>query len=132
MKVSIAGKIGETVISDATRHKFAMVEHLLQQQGHEVFNPTDAMYQQRLRNQYERDRDALDPWLDGDFPDFYSYVLLLDQMILSTKDAVCVLDDWRDSPGARSEVSFARAIGKQVMDIHGNVWNDDQKVSIAV
>lgn len=41
MKVYISGKIGEVVISEATRKKFAKAEEMLKAKGYEVFNPCD-------------------------------------------------------------------------------------------
>ena len=40
MRVYISGKIGEEVLSEATRQKFARAEELLQARGFETFNPT--------------------------------------------------------------------------------------------
>ena len=39
-KVYISGKIGEEVLSDATREKFARAEDMLRSKGYDVFNPT--------------------------------------------------------------------------------------------
>ena len=39
-KVYISGKIGEEVLSKATREKFAKAEKWLKAQGYAVFNPT--------------------------------------------------------------------------------------------
>ena len=41
-KVYISGKIGEEVLSDATREKFAKAEALLKSKGYDVFNPTNS------------------------------------------------------------------------------------------
>ena len=40
MKVYISGKIGEEVLSEATRQKFAKAEQMLKAKGFETFNPT--------------------------------------------------------------------------------------------
>lgn len=113
MKVYISGKIGEEVISDATRQKFARAEEMLKAKGYEVFNPCDERWQRLLKREYENDKYVKSPWMDGEFPSFYAYTLLRDQMVLSTKDAVYFLEDWSVSPGAKSEISFANAIGKK-------------------
>ena len=115
MKVYISGKIGEEVISDATRQKFARAEKMLRAKGYEVFNPCDEKWDRTLRRSYEKDRKHEEPWIDGTFPDFYTYALLRDQMVLSTKDAVYFLEDWDKSPGAGSEHSFAMATGKKLL-----------------
>ena len=118
-RVYISGKIGEEVISDATRRKFARAEEMLKAKGYEVFNPCDERWQNTLRRDYEKDK--LSPGsllLQGKFPTFYAYVLLRDLMVLATKDAVYFLDDWRQSPGATAEYYFAKAVGKRMF------WQD--------
>ena len=40
MKVYISGKIGEEVVCEATRQKFAKAEEMLKAKGYKVFNPT--------------------------------------------------------------------------------------------
>ena len=40
MKIYISGKIGEEVLTEATREKFAQAERMLRQLGYDVFNPT--------------------------------------------------------------------------------------------
>ena len=115
MRVYISGKIGEEVISEATRQKFAKAEEMLKAKGYEVFNPVDERWQRLLKREYEGDSYVKSPWLTGTFPDFYTYCLLRDQMVLSTKDAVYFLNDFRRSPGANSEYYFAKAAGKKMM-----------------
>ena len=115
MKVYISGKIGEEVISDATRQKFARAEAMLKAKGYEVFNPCDEKWENLLNGEYATDRLFKCRFLDGTFPDFYTYVLLRDQMVLSTKDAVYFLEDWDKSPGANAEHSFAMATGKKLL-----------------
>ena len=39
-KVYISGKIGEEVLTEATREKFAKAEKMLRSKGYDVFNPT--------------------------------------------------------------------------------------------
>lgn len=114
MKIYISGKIGEEVISDDTRQKFAKAEAMLKAKGFEVFNPTCDEWQRHVRMMYEKDRNAKEPWLEGKFPDLYGYTLLRDLMVLSTKDAIYMLADWTKSDGANVELDFARATGKQI------------------
>lgn len=114
MRVYISGKIGEEVISEATREKFARAEEMLKAKGFEVFNPTCEEWQRHVWVMYEKDRHAKEPWLDGGFPDLYAYTLLRDLMVLSTKDAIYMLADWGKSDGANVELDFARATGKQI------------------
>ena len=130
MNVYISGKIGEEVISDATRQKFARAEEMLKAKGYEVFNPCDEKWQRLLKREYENDKYVKSPWMDGEFPNFYAYVLLRDQMVLSTKDAVYFLEDWDKSPGANAEYSFAMAIGKKLLwqdQWDAQVYHDDDE-----
>lgn len=115
MRVYISGKIGEEVISETTRQKFARAEEMLKAKGYQVFNPCDERWQRVLKREYEGDSYVKSPWLTGTFPDFYSYCLLRDLMVLSTKDAVYFLDDWDKSNGANTEYSFATATNKKLL-----------------
>ena len=114
MKVYISGKIGEKVISKATRLKFARAEKMLRAKGYEVFNPTSENWQYHLRASWEKEKQFYQPYTDGTMPDFYGYCLLRDLMALSVKDAIYMLGDFLDSKGAKAEHAFAIATGKQV------------------
>ena len=127
-RVYISGKIGEEVISEATRQKFARAEQLLRSKGYEVFNPADERWQRTLRREYDHDKYVKSPWMDGEFPSFYAYALLRDLMVLSTKDAIYMLADWRSSDGANAELDFARATGKSFLfqdklDTRSHLWS---------
>lgn len=112
-RVYISGKIGEEVISDATRRKFARAVKMLRAKGYDVENPSDAWNQILLRNSLGRERAK---GYDGDF---YSFALMTDIVsIWRDCDAVYFLDDWRQSPGATAEYYFARAVGKRMF------WQD--------
>lgn len=115
MKVYISGKIGEEVISEATRQKFAKAVEMLMAKGYEVFNPCYERWQNTLKREYENDQFVKSPWLTSKFPDFYAYALLRDLMVLSTKDAVYMLSDWKRSEGATAEYHFALATGKKIL-----------------
>ena len=125
MKVYISGKIGEEVISEATRQKFAKAEEMLKAKGYEVFNPCDERWQNTLKREYKNDQYVNSAWLIGEFPDFYAYALLRDMMVLSTKDAIYVLQDWERSPGSETEVRFAMATGKAFLCQYDKFMNDD-------
>ena len=114
MRVYISGKIGEEVISDATRRKFGRAEEMLRAKGHEAFNPTSEKWQRTLRRTYEKDLKGESAWIEGTFPGFYTCCLLRDLMMLSTKDAIYLLEDWQQSPGAKAEYQFAVAAGKRM------------------
>ena len=114
MKVYISGKIGEEVISDATREKFARAEKYLRKNDFDVFNPCNEAWQRVLKRGYKTQS-----FEEGGIPanaiPSYDYVLLRDLMALSLKDAIYMLSDWEDSPGAKSEYAFALAIKKRII-----------------
>lgn len=132
MEVYISGKIGKEVIDEDTRQKFLRAEKMLREHGYEVFNPTDPRWQSVLEEGYHS--QYFEPGgLPANAVPFYSYVLLRDMMALSRKDAIYMLDDWCDSPGARAELAFARAVGMLVMSgTDLKPWKDGHPVHIAV
>lgn len=103
MKIYISGKIGEEVISEATRQKFARAELMLRQKGFEVFNPTRSGLGVQAVENAERNGTT-----------FYKEILLLDLHQLAFCDAIYMLSDFLDSKGAKAEHAFAIAIGLQV------------------
>lgn len=111
MRVYISGKIGEKVISEATRRKFNIIQEALAFEGRDVFNPTDTEWYESLEKQFPIDR-ASQP--NGDKVSFYAYALLRDLMVLATCDAIYMLPDFLDSPGAKAEYAFAIASGLKV------------------
>ena len=114
MTVYISGKIGEEVISEATRQKFAKAQKELESKGHEVFNPTSEEWQNHLMHGYGADiQQRIAP--SGGPISKYAYFLLRDQMTLATKDAIYMLKDWTKSFGARAEREFALANGIEVI-----------------
>lgn len=113
MKVYISGKIGEEVISDATREKFARAQAMLEAKGYEVFNPVSEKWQRMLKEEYEIQFFDHKKTIPTSSVSFYTYALLRDQMVLTIKDAVYFLDDWNRSPGAKSEYYFVKAVGKR-------------------
>lgn len=114
-RVYISGKIGEEVISKATRRKFAEAEEMLKARGYEVFNPTDERWQKVLKEGYDREFFDRERTIPANSVDFYAYVLLRDMMALATKDAIYLLPDWKKSPGATCEHAFAVATGKALL-----------------
>ena len=108
MKVYISGKIGEKVISDATRQKFARAEEMLKAEGYTVFNPTSKSWQEYLSIVW-----SVEPPIKS--MDKYSFILLEDLQKLAKYDAVYFLEDWDKSPGANAEHSFAMATGKKIL-----------------
>ena len=104
MKVYISGKIGEEVLSDATREKFAKAEKMLRSKGYDVFNPTTSGFGARA--------EALAKANDTDF---YREILVLDLGAMKYCDAIYLLPDYINSPGADVELSFAKAIGLNIL-----------------
>ena len=112
MRVYISGKIGEEVLSEATREKFAKAEAYLKGWDFEVFNPTTSglgkVAEERARQ-------------NG--TDFYTEIMKLDLEQLEKCDAIYMLNDWTDSPGAQKELEFAR-------EHHISVWREDDSDKI--
>ena len=114
MRVYISGKIGEAVISDTTRKKFAKAQKELEAKGYEVFNPTSEEWQNHLMIGYGKDIQQTMSLGCGTMSK-YAYFLLRDLMALATKDAIYMLKDWTKSFGARAEREFALANGIEVI-----------------
>lgn len=110
-KIYISGKIGEMNISISTLEKFAKAEQMLKEQGHSVVNPTDGRWQQVLMGAYSR--LCAENWNFG--MSRYAYVLVRDLKKLATCDAIYMLPDFLQSPGAKAEHAFAIAIGLEII-----------------
>lgn len=119
MKVYISGKIGEEVISEATRQKFAKAEAMLLAKGYEVVNVTSFEQQASLMG-YLRMMRGFMP--EQKF-DRYTETLLWCLFKLRRCDAVFFLYDWIDSPGAIAEHKFAKATQKKML---WESWGDAQ------
>lgn len=102
MKVYISGKIGEEVLSDATREKFAKAEGMLRLMGHDVFNPTTSGLGKNAEKAAKRYKTS-----------FYKEILIYDLLALKACDAIFLLPDHEDSPGAAVELAYANAVGIQ-------------------
>lgn len=103
-KVYISGKIGEEVLSDATREKFARAEDMLRSKGYDVFNPTTS----GLGKAAEKDAEKYGTT-------FYKEILIHDLMALKQCDAIYLLCDWSNSPGAFLELCYAQATNINVL-----------------
>jgi len=117
MKVYISGKMGRSIDGDIKSKFFKAYFETLEKFNHkssvEVVNPASDVYQASLRN-----------WLDSyavssletDQPyNLYVETLLWDFDKIRECDAIYMLKDWTDSPGARAEHAFAKALGLEVM-----------------
>lgn len=111
MRVYISGKIGEEVVSEATRQKFARAEAMLRAKGYEVFNPCNENYQRHLAfNIGHIEKECLS--LNIPF-NRYAEILMQDLYWMKQCDAIYMLADWGQSNGANVELDFATATGKQ-------------------
>ena len=115
----ISGKIGEDVISPATKEKFDNAEKMLHGLGYYTFNPTDETFQQLIK---------LNPL---PITSEYATCLIHCMSQLAMCDIICLLPDWRESPGAKAELAFAQACGMQVKELmpYGTLadWNPESK-----
>lgn len=109
--VYISGKIGEEVLSEATRQKFVKAEKALHELGYDVFNPT--------RSGLGATAEVL---AIEKGTDFYREILLLDLDMLAKCDAIYMMPDWTDSPGAKVEKAYAEAIGIKVLSVNLSIF----------
>ena len=113
MKVYISGKIGEVIPSQETLAKFKEAENDLLSLGFEVFNPTTSGLGKKA--------DALAAKLSkesGKAIEWYDAIMLLDLEELAKCDAICMLEDWKDSDGATTEAFYALATKKRFIFSH--------------
>lgn len=109
MKVYIAGKIGEECPSPETLAKFKAAEEMLQKKGYEVFNPTTSGLG------YVADFKVLEAERRGEKTTWYQEILKLDLDALSFCDGIYLLNDYKQSDGARIEYDFALANKKKFL-----------------
>ena len=109
MKVYISGKIGDEVVSETTRQKFAKAEEMLKAKGYEVFNPTTSGLG------YVADVKVLEAERRGEKTTWYQEILKLDLDALSFCDGIYLLNDYKQSDGARIEYDFALANKKKFL-----------------
>lgn len=108
-RIYISGKIGEEVISEATRQKFAKAEQMLKEVfGEEnvtIINPACDYIQDAIKMHYSM--KGVNPW--------YEETLLYMLHWLETCSAIYMLPDFLDSPGAKAEHAFAIATKKRII-----------------
>lgn len=107
MRIYISGKIGEEVISDETRQKFAAAQKMLEDRLSDmstVINPASEEFQETIEQAFK--------WRE--IPMNYQDILLYDLQWLRTCSAIYMLEDWGHSPGGATEFYFAKATGKKI------------------
>lgn len=113
-KIYISGKMGEKSLSEATRDKFAQAEERLKAEGWDPINPATDEYQDVMRVVLA---EACEDWEDADIEgewNEYAEMLMHDLRIISLCDALYMLADWKQSPGATAEHAYAKALGKEI------------------
>lgn len=96
MKILISGKITGLDFGQVVR-KFLQAERVLICAGHDVINPVGISMGLKGGG-----------WYHGDY-------MQLTLAAVEICDAVYMLDDWQDSPGARMEHEAAVALGKRII-----------------
>ena len=114
MLVYISGKIGEEVISEATRQKFMKAQEMLLEKGYTIINPASEKFQKGMKKEVDFEEKKWKKLRHGKF-DRYAWILLYDLHFLALCDAVYFLEDWDKSPGAGAEHSFALASKKEML-----------------
>jgi hypothetical protein len=113
MKVYISGKIGEEVISEATRQRFAKAEEMLKAKGYEVENPASENYQMAMGSWIESQELA---YLFLCIPfNKLAEIMQYDFDKIKSCDAVYMLHHWVFSRGATLEYDFAEYIGVDIL-----------------
>ena len=114
-RIYISGKMGEKSLSEATRDKFAQAEERLKAEGWDPINPATDDYQDFMQSVLA---EAFEDWEDSDIEgewNEYAEMLMHDLRIISLCDALYMLADWKQSPGATAEHAYAKALGKEIL-----------------
>ena len=98
-KIYISGKMGGLEMAEVIA-RFSSAERMLRCVGYKTVNPARFFVFRHT-------------WAFRMLG--YRLTLLSDLWRLSHCDAIYMLDGWRDSPGAVTELAFAKAIGKKVL-----------------
>ena len=112
--IYISGKMGERHLSNKTKLKFQAAAMKMGSQGWTVVNPASPSFQQSIEEMVEEERRRFKKMGRGKF-DWYSLVLLYDMREIAFCDAIYMLRDWKDSPGATAEHEYAKACRKQII-----------------
>lgn len=98
-RVYISGKISGKKLEDASAD-FEEREKILRAKGYEPVNP--------FRESYK---------FFGTYDAPYEEIIDYDLKLLATCDAICFLDDWQDSKGAKREAAEALRLGIETAKI---------------
>ena len=112
--IYISGKIGEKKLSAATIRKFEVAQNRLLEEGWAVINPASESFQLNAQKHVRIEEKKWQDLKCGEFK-WYNWLLLWDMHMLAICDAIYMLKDWQDSPGATAEYYYAKACGKEIM-----------------
>lgn len=112
--IYISGKMGEKRLSARTIGKFSVAQERLLKDGWAVINPASAAFQKDAKRHVAIEEKK---WQELDFGNFdwYAWLLLYDMHSLALCDAIYMLNDWEESPGATAEYYYAKACGKEII-----------------
>ena len=112
--IYISGKMGEKVLSEATVKKFEVAQEKLVNEGWAVINPASPVFQRDAQKHVKIESKKWQKLDYGEF-DWYAWLLLWDMHSLALCDAIYLLKDWQDSPGATAEYYYAKACKKEII-----------------
>lgn len=107
-KIYISGKMGEDVLSKETKDKFmlAHIDLMAKYKNALIIDPASDLLQKAVRDFCEKDNTINED---------YRKALLYDMTAICRCDAIYMLRDWKDSPGATAEYYFAKAVGLEII-----------------
>jgi hypothetical protein len=114
MMIYVSGKMGQKRLSRKTVRKFFEAAERLRSYGWEVTDPACKEFQADLRAEMRNTEKDWKRVSDKPF-DWYGFALLYAMHALEVCDAIYMLRDWKDSPGATAEHAFATATGKRIL-----------------
>ena len=112
--IYISGKMGDRVLSEATVKKFQVAQEKLVNEGFAVINPASTVFQRDAQKHVKIEEKKWQNLKHGEF-DWYAWMLMWDMHCLALCDAIYMLSDWQDSPGATAEYYYAKACGKEII-----------------
>ena len=112
--IYISGKMGEKKLSEATVKKFEVARKRLLEDGFVVIDPASPIYQKDAQKHVKIEEKKWRNIEYGKF-DWYAWMLMWDMHSIALADAIYMLSDWQDSPGATAEYYYAKACGKEII-----------------